>query len=174
MPDIRLKRSPGSIPPATLGPGEPAWVDGTNTLYIGKVGGGIRAIAGDGAGLVQTSLVCTASEAISAGSLINFHGTGQMRLANAALGIPADGFVKTAIASGAQGVAYSLNGMDFIPLVEGGAALVGGSDYFLSAITPGRITTNQVTAGSGFIHQKVGKPAGNTFLFRPSDAVLRS
>lgn len=175
MPDIRFKRSSGSVPPATLGPGEPAWVDGLNTLYIGKTGGGIRAIAGDGAGFVHSGqITVTASEAIPAGSLINFHGNSQMRLANAATGIRADGFVRAAVASGAQGVAFSLSGMDFVPLVEGGAALVGGSDYFLSAVAAGRISITPVEAGNGFIHQRVGKPAGSVFLFRPSEPVLRS
>lgn len=51
---IQLKRSPGTTPPTTLAPGEPAWLDGSNTLYMGKLGGGIQAIAGDGAGYLKS------------------------------------------------------------------------------------------------------------------------
>lgn len=172
MPDIRLKRTPGSNPPATLGPGEPAWVDGTNTLYIGKIDGTVVAITGSNV-ILLPSIVCTASEAISAGALVNFYGNGQMRNANAATGLSADGFVKTAVASGATGSAYTLNGSSFSPLVEGDVTLVGGSDYYLSATTPGRISASQVASGSGYIHQKIGKPVGNTFIFRPNDPVVR-
>lgn len=51
---IQLKRSPGTTPPVTLAQGEPAWLDGTNTLYIGKLSGGVQAIAGDGAGYLKS------------------------------------------------------------------------------------------------------------------------
>lgn len=51
---IQLKRSPGSTPPTVLAPGEPAWLEGNGTLYIGKVSGGIQAIAGDGAGYIKS------------------------------------------------------------------------------------------------------------------------
>lgn len=112
-------------------------------------------------------IACTASEAIAAGALVNFHGNGQMRNANAASALPAEGFVKTAVAAGSVGNAYTLSGLDFTPLVEGGGMLVGGSNYFLST-TPGRVSANQVAPGSGFIHQRVGKPVGGTFIFRPN------
>lgn len=51
---IQLKRSPGVTPPTALAPGEPAWLEGNSTLYIGRVGGGIKAIAGDEAGFLKS------------------------------------------------------------------------------------------------------------------------
>lgn len=171
---ICLKRSAGSTPPTTLEPGEPAWVEGAKTLFIGRVGGGIEPIAGEGVGYTVGQIIATASEAIAAGALVNFHGTGQIRNANAATGIAADGFVRTSIASGVQGIVHTLNGMTFSPIVEGGLALAGTSDYFLSAVTPGSVTVNRVAAGSNHIHQKIGKSAGTSLMFRPGDAVLRS
>lgn len=118
-------------------------------------------------------VTCTASEAIAAGALVSFHGDGQVRNANAASGFAADGFVRSAIASGAQAIVYTLDGMLFTPVVEGGVNLVGGNDYYLSTVA-GRVTTNRVVSGSNQIHQKIGRPAGTTFVFRPGEPMLRS
>jgi len=52
---IQLKRSPNSQPPASLAPGEAAWVEGTRTLYIGLIGGGIIPITGDILGYLKNN-----------------------------------------------------------------------------------------------------------------------
>jgi hypothetical protein len=50
---IQLKRSPNSQAPSSLSPGELAWVEGTKTLYIGLLSGGVLTIGGDGAGYLK-------------------------------------------------------------------------------------------------------------------------
>lgn len=53
---IKLKRSTGSAPPASLGFGELAYTDGDEKLYIGKDGGGIKDLF-DGSSSGSTDLV---------------------------------------------------------------------------------------------------------------------
>ncbi len=44
---IRIRRSDKSAPPPSLTPGELAWAEGSGTLYIGLLAGGMLAIAGN-------------------------------------------------------------------------------------------------------------------------------
>lgn len=78
--NIQLKRSSGSTPPTTLAPAEPAWLEGTRTLYIGKIGGGVEAIAGDGAGYLK------ALPSINITGDVTGSGTTQIRLNLASIG----------------------------------------------------------------------------------------
>jgi len=55
MSQIRIKRSPNAAAPASLGPGELAWSEGSKILYIGTIAGGLLAIAGDGAGFLKAN-----------------------------------------------------------------------------------------------------------------------
>src|ERR687886_508885 len=54
MPVIQVKRSPSNTP-TTLAPGEIAWVESTQTLWIGTLGGGTLPIAGIGSPLADRS-----------------------------------------------------------------------------------------------------------------------
>ena len=55
MSQIRIKRSPNATAPSSLGPGELAWSEGSKTLYIGTIAGGLLAIGGDGAGFLKAN-----------------------------------------------------------------------------------------------------------------------
>jgi len=58
---IQIKRSPNSQPPASLAPGELAWVEGTKTGYLGLISGGITSVFGDGAGYLKANQPITIS-----------------------------------------------------------------------------------------------------------------
>lgn len=58
---IQIKRSPNNVAPASLAPGELAWVEGSKTIFLGLIGGGMVAIAGDGAGYLKENQQVTLS-----------------------------------------------------------------------------------------------------------------
>jgi hypothetical protein len=119
-------------------------------------------------------VTATASEAITANSLVNIVANGQIRNASASAGIPADGFVRVTVASGQQTIVYLLTGIVFTPLVEANTVLTAGADYFLSTVN-GRISASTVDQNSGYLHQRIGKAINSTTLiFRPSDSILKS
>jgi hypothetical protein len=133
--------------------------------------GKIPALGADGkldptlynAGSGPASRTMPASEAIAAGKLVNFFsnaGVINMRLADNSNSRPAHGYVLAAVASGASGAAYDLDGVN--------SQLTGltiGSTYYLG--TAGGVITpalDATTATSGLIDQKIGVALSATEL----------
>lgn len=115
------------------------------------------------AGSGPASRAIVASEAIAAGKLVNFYlnaGALNMRLADNSNGRPAHGYVLAAVASGATGAAYDLDGVN--------SQLTGltiGATYYLG--TAGGVTTpalDSTTATAGSIDQKIGVALSATEL----------
>jgi len=120
-------------------------------------------------GLAAESRAMTASEALSAGNLVNFFnngGTINARKADAtATGKQANGFVLAAIASGASGTVYPEEAV-----ITGLSGLTIGATYFLHT-TAGGLTTTAPSA-SGNVVQEVGIALSATeLLFRPRQPV---
>jgi len=101
-----------------------------------------------------------ASEALSAGDLINVFdnaGTPNIRKADATDATkPPMGFVVAAVSMGASGTARIGNGV-----IAGKTGLVIGSRYYLSAATPGGITTTAPSA-TGNVVYAVGRAKSAT------------
>jgi hypothetical protein len=102
-----------------------------------------------------------ASETLAAGELVNVFddaGTPKMRKADASNeGKKADGFVLSNVTSGASGKFHGEG------IISGLSSLTIGARYFLSATTPGAITTTPPTT-AGHILQEVGKAISATEL----------
>lgn len=135
---------------------------------VGDAGKGV-ALADDGyldeslfpSGYGAETVTLTASEALSAGNLVNFwddSGTLKMRKADAASEKPADGFILANVSSGASGLAFQLPG-----LITGLSGLTAGAKYYLSDDTPGSVETT-VPTGSGKIAQFIGYAKSTTEL----------
>lgn len=103
----------------------------------------------------------TASENLSAGDLVNLwndSGTIKMRKADAsAEGKEADGFVKDAVTSAAQGIIY------FDGSITGLSGLTLGARYFVSAAAPGGVTDTPPSS-AGQVVQFAGKASSATEL----------
>ncbi len=102
-----------------------------------------------------------ASENLAAGDLVSIWANGSVtniRKADASGGTAkqADGFVKTAVASGVAGVVYSVGSND-------AASGMTVGKQFLSGTTPGKSTTTPPTT-SGYIVQRVGVAITATVL----------
>lgn len=135
-------------------------LDGTGRLALNMMPAGI--------GVATKSIV--ASEAISAGNLVNIWndaGTPKIRKADAATNKPANGFVVAGVASAASGEVY------FEGEVSGLSGLVAGR-YYLSTTVPGGVQTTIPTT-AGHIVQSVGWGTSATSLdFEPGDTILRA
>jgi hypothetical protein len=112
----------------------------------------------------------TASEALSAGSLVNLYsnaGTLNARKADAsASGKEANGFVLSAVANGAQAAVY------FSRLITGLSGLTVGARYFLDPASPGGLTAT-APSGTGKVSQFVGTALSATELaFEPDDGII--
>lgn len=111
-----------------------------------------------------TPILVQASVAITAGQLVNLHSSGglRVRLADAsAIGTRADGFAPQSIGNGNIGIVYL-----FLGYIPGGGGLSVASTYYLSASSPGGITTTAPGA-SGTIKQEVGRSGtANDFFMR--------
>lgn len=106
------------------------------------------------------AIVLNAAEALSASDLVNIFndsGTAKARLADAGNQRQADGFVLEGVAMNDPATIYSTG---FNSELTG---LTGGVEYYLSASTPGGITTTTPT-GSGDLVQRVGKAISATEL----------
>lgn len=121
-------------------------------------------------------LTLPASETLAAGDLVNFWddaGTLKMRKADASAanaGKKADGFVKTAITSGATGSVYTGQG----DVLTGLTGLTLGATYFLSNSTAGAVTATPVVT-AGHILQVVGRAiAATQIVFDPSRPIVRA
>jgi hypothetical protein len=151
-------------------------VNGQNQQYtpiVASAGaadaGKIPALGADGkldptlynAGAGPASRAIVASEAIAAGKLVNFYlnaGALNMRLADNSNGRPAHGYVLAAVASGATGAAYDLDGVN--------SQLTGltiGATYYLG--TAGGVITPALDATTATgIDQKIGVALSATEL----------
>lgn len=99
-----------------------------------------------------------ASEAIAAGAFVNIASDGRIRNASAtSAAMKAHGYVLAAIAQGASGTVY------FDDSNTGLSSLTPGADYFLSATTPGGVTTNPPTT-AGQILQKLGSAVSTSTI----------
>ena len=115
--------------------------------------------------------VVTASEALSAGSLVNLWdngGTINARKADATSeGKEAAGFVLDAAASGGQATVY------FARKITGLSGLTNGARYYLST-TAGGVTAVPVS-GAGKIDQFIGRAVSTTEIaFEPDDYVVKA
>jgi len=122
-------------------------------------------------GIGADAAVLVASEALSAGDIINVWndaGTPKMRKADgAAAGKPAMGFVLAGVGSGASGTAY------FEGSVTGLSGLTGGQRY-LSVTTPGGTQASAPTV-AGQVVQKVGfAPSATVMNFNVGEPITLS
>lgn len=112
-------------------------------------------------GVGPDTATITASENLAAGDLVNVwddSGTTKIRKADAtAEGKEADGFVLASVTSGQSGLVY------FDGTISGLSGLTRGARYFLSADTPGAITTTPPSS-TGNVVQRVGKAKSATEL----------
>jgi len=110
----------------------------------------------------------TAGETLSAGDLIYLSAAPEALKADANSDAKAAiGFVLSGITAAATGTAYFGSGM-----ITGLSGLTAGAKYYLSAATPGAITTTK-PSGSGDIIQQIGVAVSTTELyFEPQDAIL--
>lgn len=126
-------------------------------------GGDLVALGADGkldpsvynAGTGVTTTPYPATEAIGAGKFVNIYsasGTMSIRLADNSNSRPANGFVLTAVANGAQGAVYDLDATNTAL-----SGLTVGATYYLG--TAGGVITpalDATTATAGTIDQKLG------------------
>lgn len=118
-------------------------------------------------GLGANTTTATASVAISAGNFVNLYanssGALAMQLADCSTGLPADGYVLAAVASGSTGTVY---------FNDQNTALTGltvGAPYFLS--TAGGVSSTPPTT-SGYLSQAIGKSISATAIaFRYSQPI---
>lgn len=119
-------------------------------------------------GIGADTLSITAYEALTAGDYVNIFsdsGTVKVRkaVANAA-GKEANGFVLSAVSSGATATVYCEGTNTAL------TGLTAGTQYFLSDATAGAVTATAPTAG---IIQKIGRAASATSInFQPSDYIV--
>ena len=121
-------------------------------------------------GLGADALAITASENLASGDFVNVWddaGTAKARKADATTaGKEADGFVLDAVASGQPATVY------FEGRNTGLTSLTVGARYYLSAASPGGITTTP-PAGAGNVVQFIGRASGATSLaFEATDGVI--
>lgn len=110
----------------------------------------------------------TAGETLAAGDLIYMSSTPEAFKADAnAEAKEAIGFVLAGITAAATGTAYFGSGV-----ISGLTSLTAGARYYLSATTPGGITTTK-PSGTGDIIQQIGFALSTTELyFEPQPAIL--
>ena len=123
------------------------------------------------AGIAADSASIQASEALSAGNVVNVFddaGTTKVRKADAAAGHQADGYVLDAVAMGQSATVF------FEGRISGLVGLSIGARYYLSAATPGGVTAVPV-AGATEVHQYIGKAFSATEIaFEASDVIVRA
>jgi len=121
---------------------------------------------------ISTLDAVTASETLAAGDMVNLHTvTGALRVQKAdgsGTTKPINGYVRSAITSGATGTVYSLG------IVSGLTGLTPGGDCWLSQTTAGAVTQtapNEATTGKTI--QMAGKAvSASTMLFQPGPPIL--
>lgn len=114
----------------------------------------------------------TASETLAVGDMVNLYTlTGDLRIRKANgsdTAKPINGYVRSAIASGAAGEVYQIG------IVSGLTGLTPGGDCWLSQTTAGAVTqTAPNEATTGKIIQMAGKAISqSTMLFQPGPPIL--
>lgn len=106
------------------------------------------------------AIIVVASEAIAANDFVNLWNSSGLKVRKAystTIGSRAWGWAPQAIANGAAGIIYLFSGYQV------GSGLTVGTTYYLSATTPGGITTTAPVA-SGTIKQEVGIALSTTEL----------
>lgn len=135
--------------------------DANKVIQTDSTGKVDESILPDGIGADVES--CTASEALSAGNLVNIYdngGTLSCRKADASGGRAkaADGFVKAAVSSGQTASVYRTG------TVTGLTGLTVGAEYWLSGTTAGGVQLPPIPTATGYIAQSVGKAKSATEL----------
>ena len=121
-------------------------------------------------GIGASTKIVSTSEALASGDFINLWddaGTLKVRKADAsATGKQADGFVKSAYASGANATIYT-DGIN-----DQCTGLSGGPVMYLSASTPGTATATAPSTGGGIV-QRIGRRLSATEVaFDASDPIV--
>jgi len=120
-------------------------------------------------GVAADTLSITASEALSAGDLVNIYdntGVTNVRKADAATNKEAHGFVKSAVNSGNDAFVY------FDGSISGFTGLTPGAKQYLSGTTAGQVTATAPTTAS-YIVQAVGwATSPTTISFEPQDKIV--
>ena len=120
-------------------------------------------------GIAPETRTLTASEALSAGDLVNIWNSSgpKMRKADATVaGKEAHGFVLAAVTSGATGTVYPEENV-----LSGLSGLTPGATQFLSVTAGGR--TETAPTGSGNVAQVIGVALSATeILFRPRQPIV--
>lgn len=121
------------------------------------------------AGIGADSIVAVASETLSAGDFVNLWNNASVlnvrKADGTAAGKPCDGFVSSAVTSGANAT------VNFEGQNNALSGLTIGARYYLSGATAGAAVSVPVT-GSGKVHQYLGKALSATNLtFEADDAI---
>lgn len=150
----------------TLGPGEPALETDTNKV---KYGDGVTAWNSLPYAVSAPSATIQASEAISAGNIVNLYtsgGAARIRKANATdISKPANAFAPAAISSGASGAIYFVG-----QIITGLTSLTPGTVYYLDTTGGALTATPPSSVGNGV--QQVGIAlSATTLLFNPQPMV---
>lgn len=123
------------------------------------------------AGVAPESRTMVASEALSAGDLVNFFnngGTINMRKADADVGREAHGFVLSAVAALASGTVYPEEAV-----ITGLAGMTPGATQFLATAAGARVEV--CPAGAGVLAQIVGVALSATeMMFRPETPIAQA
>lgn len=132
----------------------------------------------DGSGKLDSTLMptgvgtetrsVTASEALSANDLVNFHNSAGLRMRKAdatTAGKEAHGFVLASVSNGASGTVYPEEAV-----ISGLSGLTPGANQFLATTAGGRTETPPSTAGQVVQHVGVALSA-TEMLFRPRQAI---
>jgi len=123
------------------------------------------------AGIGAETQVMAASEALAENDVVNIFddtGTTKCRKASAADATkPAHGYVKAAVESAANATVYTDG---YLP----GTSLTVGSKYFLSAATPGAVTTTPPSATGNILQQIGGAVSTTAIKFEPLTPIVRA
>lgn len=163
--------------------------------YLSNVGGTATEVSGlvtstgvsdagkivqlDGSGRLDTTLMpvgigaetvaIVASETLAAGNLVNIwnnSGTANVRKADASNGRIAHGFVLSSVASAATATVY-MEGA-----VTGLTGLTIGAKQFLSATTPGTVTSTAPTTAAQTVQQVGYATSATSFTFSPMPEIV--
>ena len=114
------------------------------------------------AGIGVDMFQATASEAITAGSMVNvYSNAGVLAVRNssgAASGKRANGFVTAAVANGAVATIYRSGANGAV------TGLTPGADYWISTAASGALQTAPPAEGSGYVSQRVGTAVTATLI----------
>ena len=142
--------------------------DGVGLDASGKLDSSVMPV-----GIGANTTIAPASEPLASGDWVNFWLNGStlsVRKADASAGYgkKADGFVLSAVANGANATVYK--GGDNTAL----SGLTIGTVYYLSASTPGGVTTTPTTT-TGQLWQPVGKAVSATAIsFQRTEPITRA